>query len=268
MKQSRLCGMVVCMVLCVGISGALADQVILKSGKVLNGTIIEETDQYIRIDYEGMPLYFQKKLIAEIKDRQLPAQREPVEKPQSAGVPLSKTDTALLDGLRACADGKMGEARKLLTKGLGYNPGNVNIAGALATLDAVDQGTLSREYAQYLFKGSYYLLLEEYREAANWLENARVLQPDDLDVLYNLGVAYYSLKDFKTSIVYLRDVVERAPQDAYAYSLLGHAYYMIGDEKKAKESMLRAQLLFSQAGQSETAEDVGHMLKELSLDGE
>ncbi|MCG8430852.1 MAG: tetratricopeptide repeat protein [Candidatus Omnitrophica bacterium] len=255
-------------VFCMAASFAQAAELRLKSGKVIEGSIIEQTDEFVRIEHQGMPLYFERKLITGIKDDTPVVQRRPVKKdPGNSGIAVSKTDQALLEGLKAGAGGRMDEARELLKEGLVFNPRNANILGALSILDEVTEGTVSREYARYLFKGSFYLMRREYREAANWLENARVLRPDDVDILYNLGVAYYSLKEFEKSVACLTMVLERAPQDAYAHSLLGNAYYMLGNDLLAGESLLAARNLFRRSGREENAVELENMLKELSFDG-
>ncbi|MFA5231936.1 MAG: hypothetical protein WC416_06005, partial [Candidatus Omnitrophota bacterium] len=46
---------------------ARADTIYLKSGKVLEAGILEENTDYIKIDFNGNPLYYQKKYIAKIE---------------------------------------------------------------------------------------------------------------------------------------------------------------------------------------------------------
>ncbi len=45
-----------------------ADIIYLESGKTVEGKIIEETDEYIRIDFQGVPLTYYRDDIAKIKD--------------------------------------------------------------------------------------------------------------------------------------------------------------------------------------------------------
>lgn len=50
---------VILLVLCVGISSvAFAETVVLKSGKTIEGNLVEETDKYIKIDFEGVTLTY------------------------------------------------------------------------------------------------------------------------------------------------------------------------------------------------------------------
>lgn len=43
-----------------------ADSIVLKSGEIMEGTIVEETDKYVKIDYMGVPLTYWKDNIEKI----------------------------------------------------------------------------------------------------------------------------------------------------------------------------------------------------------
>ena len=46
---------------------AQADTIYLKSGKVIETNILEESADYIKIDFNGNPLYYQKKYVGRIE---------------------------------------------------------------------------------------------------------------------------------------------------------------------------------------------------------
>ena len=49
---------------------ANAAKIILKSGKEITAEIIEKTDTYIKVDYQGIPVYYELKYIAGIEEAQ------------------------------------------------------------------------------------------------------------------------------------------------------------------------------------------------------
>ena len=72
------------------------------------------------------------------------------------------------------------------------------------------------------------------------LEKAWEINPKDPDVNFYLGFAYYSLKEYEKSIVYLFAVLKLQPDDTGAYELIAKAYCNVGEFQKAKESLLIA----------------------------
>ncbi len=51
-------------VLFLSVSSVFAETIVLKSGKTVEGKLIEKTDEYIKIDFQGVPLTYFKEEIA------------------------------------------------------------------------------------------------------------------------------------------------------------------------------------------------------------
>lgn len=246
-----------------------AETIVLKSGKVISGTISEQTPDYIKVKTETGELYFENKIVREIDGREfkpLPpgqAQPAPVSEPSLPSVTDDAT-ACLKKGLMYASEGKLDEAEAEFKKGLELNPSEYNIKGALSILDDLKKGISTREYADNVFKGSLALVNEQYREAIPYFEKILTVKPEDLDAHYNIGVAYYSLKNYPKAIEFLKKAIELKPDDAEGRAFLGNVYYSAGQDEKARESLLAARDLFEQSGDKESLREIDAFLSEIS----
>ena len=222
---------------------SFADTVILKSGKIIEGRITEKTNEYIKIDTVGMSLYYERKYISSIDEKSNSSPMKEDIKEEGAAAYLKR-------GLEAAKNAEFTKARYEFKEGLKISPSDENISGALAIIEDLDSGVITEEYAVNVFKGSYYLLNEQYQDAIVYLEKALQSNIDSPDLCYNLAAAYLALKDLPRAIKYLDKLVKLSPDDAYAYELLGNAHYMAGDTQKAKEYLAIARELFRKSSPS------------------
>ena len=77
-------------------------------------------------------------------------------------------------------------------------------------------------------------------EAKELLEEMMISSPEDIFVLYNLGICYSELGDYNASINTLERCIEYDPLNTNAYVALGFSYTKINKEKEAEESFLKA----------------------------
>ena len=91
-------------------------------------------------------------------------------------------------------------------------------------------------------KGKVARLLQEKRikEAMNLLEELSFEEPNDVFVLYNLGMCYSELGNYEASIETLEKCIEYDPSNSNAYVALGFSYMKASREKDAEESFLKA----------------------------
>jgi len=221
------------------VHSAAGETITLKSGKVFNGEIIEKTKDYIRVKYNGLEIYYENKYIKSIEDLKTDA---PKVVPEAAS-PFNK-------GIELAAQGNFIQARQEFQKQLN------DIKDGLSILDAVENGSISKEYAAYLFQGALHIVREEYQLAIKILEKAWEINPKDPDVNFNLGFAYYSLKEYEKSIAYLFVALKFQPVDTQAYELIARDYYSLGEYQKAKENLLIARKLLSK---NEDGSGVAHI---------
>jgi tetratricopeptide (TPR) repeat protein len=205
------------------------DTVILKSGKIIEGEIVEKTKEYIKIDAVGMPLYYEHKYIREINE--------------GTGQAGAEAPDYFKKGLELAKDAEFTKAEAELKSGLRLDPEDKNISAALSLIEDVHSGIAPQEYAANLFNGYYSLLNEQYRQAAGYFQKALESNVYDADIRYNLASAYYSLKEYPLAIEQLEKALKLRSEDAEACSLLASAYYMTGEPSKAKAYSLISQKL-------------------------
>jgi tetratricopeptide (TPR) repeat protein len=78
------------------------------------------------------------------------------------------------------------------------------------------------------------------REALPYLETLAKALPDDVDVLFNLGLAYSELAEYDQAIIRLKKAVQLKPAHAHAWTAIGVAYQRMGRRDMALEPMRKA----------------------------
>jgi Flp pilus assembly protein TadD len=78
------------------------------------------------------------------------------------------------------------------------------------------------------------------REAVPFLEALAKQKPDDVGVLYNLGIAYSELGQYDEAIIRLKRAVQLNPEHAHAWTGIGVAYQRRGMPEQALEPFRRA----------------------------
>lgn len=78
------------------------------------------------------------------------------------------------------------------------------------------------------------------KEAVPYLETLAKASPDNVQVLYNLGIAYSELRQFDEAIIRLKRAVQLDPLHAHAWTGIGVAYQRMGKRELALEPMQRA----------------------------
>lgn len=253
-----------------------AETITLKSGKKIEGKILDRTDKYIKIESDGALLYYKLQSIAAIdKDQDL------VTPVSSEDIPTKDARFYLKEGFKYGAQARFEEAEQEFKKGLALDSSDNNLKEAAKMIADLNSGAINKEYAVYLFKGSNYLINEQYQQAITEFMKALELKPDDADLNYYLGVChysseqytqaitylnraqeikpdeeinyylgacYYSLAEFSQAIAYLEKTLKANPNDAEAYSVLGTSYYFLGEREKAKANLNKAKELFENQG--------------------
>ena len=275
MKKNSLKKLVIILILLIPGSG-FAEIITLKSGKQIEGKIIERNDQYIKVEFDDREVYYELKYVVSIdenKDYNLSQKEKPS---------LKNANFYLKEGLGYASQAKFIEAEKEFRKGLEMNTADHNLQEALKMISDLKGGIIKEDYALYLFKGSHYLInaqykeavlafqealklkpldadlnyylgvchysLEEYEDALNYLRKAQEAKPNDAEIYYYLGSSYYSLGQYEEAINFLEKTVEINPDDAEAYSILGASHNSLGQNQQAKENFNKAQQIFQSRG--------------------
>lgn len=114
--------------------------------------------------------------------------------------------------------GKLDKAMLLLENGLEIDPTDTNFLN---------------------LKGYVLTIKNEIEEAFLCLDKSISLDAKNAETYYFKGMAFHEIKDFKEAIVYLNKAVDIKPY-YLTYFNLACAYSMLGDEKKAIESLTLA----------------------------
>lgn len=115
-------------------------------------------------------------------------------------------------------EGHLDEARKQYEKLLGKDRGNVKLLSLL---------------------GGVLLQMKRYKEAVPHLRNAIIRNPKDADLSYNLGLAYYHLRDYASAVEAYGDATRKAPEHDRAWYMMGKAY-MEWDDKTYRAEAFHA----------------------------
>jgi len=94
----------------------------------------------------------------------------------------------------------------------------------------------------------------QIKEAIPYLESLARTAPDDVRVLYNLGIAYSELGQYDEAIIRLKKAVRLEPEHAHAWNGIGVAYQRMGKPEQALEALTKA---------VEAAPDDGYSLRNL-----
>lgn len=107
-------------------------------------------------------------------------------------------------------------------------------------------------YEVYNNIGVIHLRQRKYQEAINHLKPASDAAPRDTDTLFNLGYAYFLIKDNANAVATLKKEIEKRPSDGEAYYILSKAQAALGDQAGATESSNQAKKLLPAFAQWET----------------
>ncbi len=268
-----------------------AESLTLKSGKKIEGKILEETDQYIKIDVDGLPLYYERMFISNIEAT--PQEAPALSKENEL---LTETDY-LKEGLEYGSQARFQEAEEAFKKGLAVKADAHNLKEVLKLIDQLKGGQVKQEYALRMFKGSNYLMsrqfeeampeflaalkmdtnpdlyyylgvcsysLGRYEQAIDYLMKAAAEIKDDNEIYYNLGISHYALRQYPQAVTYLQKALQINPQDADSFGVLGTCHLILGQKQLAKEELSKSIELFRNQGDYLKASDVETFLKQMN----
>ncbi|MCX7927833.1 MAG: tetratricopeptide repeat protein [Candidatus Omnitrophica bacterium] len=237
-----------------GPSQSFAETLVLKSGKELQGKIVENTADYLAIDCGSGPLYFEHNAVRAVIVDQLHKEQD---------VSLQSPEEFLDRGIALAAEEKLEEAAFIFSEGLKQFPDDRNLEAALRIINDVSSGNVTREYAIKVFCGARALTNQLYETALKELLDAVRENPEDTDVYYNIAVAYQGIERHHDALRWLSKLTEARPEDAEAHALMGIEYYLIGNSLRARQSLIVARELFRKQGILDKAEEIEQLLRDI-----
>jgi len=93
-----------------------------------------------------------------------------------------------------------------------------------------------KDYRSYLSVGSAYLRKGDPNSALDWFKKAEQMKKGDLVVKFNMGLAYFSMKNYDEAIKLMTPLVEKNKMNFDVHYYMGAVYYAKGDYDKALET--------------------------------
>jgi len=121
------------------IGNVFAEVIILKSGKKIEGEILEKTNEYIKVKFDNKEVYYELKYIESIKE-----DKESITPKEN--LPLD-TNFYLKQGLKYGAEGNFTKAEEEFKKGLEIDSAHHNLKEALKIIDDIKKGAINNMFA-------------------------------------------------------------------------------------------------------------------------
>ena len=219
-----------------------SETIVLKSGKTVEGKLIEKTDKYIKIDFQGVPLTYYLDEIESVSGEKLSEFALP-QKTIS-----DNSEKAFID--RAVDYTKIksyGEAVAEFTKAIEINP-NSQIAYtgrgyANSQKGSFDQAVLDltkaieinpQAWEEHILRGDCYSRLRKAELSISDYTKAIEINPNVNFIVYVKRGTLYSIKgDYLQAVVDLSKAIEINPSYCLAYNMRADTYTRMKEYNKA-----------------------------------
>lgn len=236
-----------------------AETIVLKSGKMVEGKLIEKTDKYLKIDFYGVPLTYYLDEIESIdgKPIKVVSYDEIVSgtaKESQAFLENSPNSAEAYNqrGVAYRMQGNQNDAIICFTKAIEINPQyaeaylNRGLSYASSELKKYDQALSdfnksielnpNDNFFAYLSRGFIYYDKGNYDQVISDLGYVIEMRSDSADAYYKRGLAYAQKGNYDDAISDLNKVITLNPQYVDAYYNLGVVYDYRGDLDQAISS--------------------------------
>lgn len=92
----------------------------------------------------------------------------------------------------------------------------------------------------YVYKGRFYLILEDKDNATLCFEKALLIDPDDLKTYNDIGSAYFECKDYQTALPFFQKMIEIDPSYGLTSIYLAYLYLQLGDKDNFQVAFTKA----------------------------
>ena len=225
-----------------------AETVVLKSGEKVEGTVLEKTDKYIKIDIDGIPVtYFLDELRASAPSLSSNAPSSPAKKEErpaedTAYVNFKKGFEKITEKKYQEAEDFFKRARDLSTafEGFYYYAWKVS--------HDFNQGVITQETGLACLEGATHLVHKAPEQAIPVFEKVLQSNPTYAFIYIALGSSYLLLNQYEKALSYFQKGLSLDPQEGYAYAVLGWTYMFLSQPQQAKENILKAKEIFEKKG--------------------
>lgn len=266
----------------------LAGVLVLQGGEEVEGRVMRKTDEYIEVMVGGYPRRYKTEEIKKIRGRRPVSFEMAIVKPQPS-------EENFQSAIELSAKGNFPSAEKIFQKLQAADPSNHNVNEALNIIHDVKDGRIDEELAIGLFKGAYFSLGQDYRKAVEvyerilesypdnievyynlamayqelgqhnkaipYFEELSRLKPDDTDVLFNLGLSYFYSRQYYQAIPYFNLAARLSTDNPEVLTLLGLSYHITSQDLKARDILIKAKNIFRELGDESSANYVESVLR-------
>lgn len=241
-----------------------AEEITLKSGKVIQATVLEKGDTSIQVRLDDKILYYKLYYIRNIDGipvEMYPSVKKAVsalgaaakEKTKETGAGDIATEearppdtkitvpedllTCYKTGVSRAAAGDFEEARAYFEAGLGMDTSHARLWEAFKILRYLKNGYIDSVYAQAFFQGIGLMMAENYSDAAAVFAGIAPKGPENSPVHLNLGFCYYATGNYQQAITSLKQSLKSDPDNIRTHHILGMICYDTKDYPQAIESL-------------------------------
>lgn len=242
---------------------AFAETIVLKSGKTIEGKIIERAENYIKVDIYGVPITYYFHEIEKIDGEE----RTELFFSPPANIHLGK-------GTKHYDNGEYEQAIEEFKKAIEIKPDFYqayhNLGLSYASLAQYQDAKNSFEKTiqikpdsaeTYKSLGKVCIALKNYDDSLFYYKKYTELNPNDAQAYFDIGMIYNILGNAEQMIHYFEEAVKVNPNFAEAYSGLGSTYLFLKQYNKARENLQKAKGLFEKQGNHKAALEVEGSLK-------
>jgi tetratricopeptide (TPR) repeat protein len=220
-------------------SNLFSEIIVLKSGKTVEGKIVERTDKVIKVDMEGIPLTYYFDDINTIDGKAV----QPIQKSKGLqNIDLTPSKINDIMGRKNFVDTTVLVDNEQLGTFL-------NIGASLAQAGRHQEAIVEYEKAlqinpnfgtAYLNMGGSYRYLGNNQKAIECFQKALAIDPNDVNALNNLAAVYAESNKLDEAIIYFKKAIEIDPNNALFHEGLGLAHVKLGQYKEASECFQKA----------------------------
>ena len=222
MAKKGLLRILLSLIFCLSTSIIFAETIVLKSGKTIEGKIIERTDKYIAIDFDGVSVPYSLEEIESI-DGGPPGPISSEKAPQV--IPEVSPDDAKTYYNRGVASAKKGDLNQAISD---FNK-------------AIE---LKPDYVEaYGDRGRAYYLKNEYDQVISDMNQVLKIKPDSFIAYCGLALTYAKKGDFDQAILDFNRAIEINPYYAEAYGDRANVYFLRKEYDNAWKDVHKAQEL-------------------------
>ncbi|MDD5565681.1 MAG: tetratricopeptide repeat protein [Candidatus Omnitrophica bacterium] len=221
----------------------LAETILFKTGKFINGTIVEKTDAYIKVDIYGVKLTYYLDEIKTIFEK--------------------RADLVYLDALKDAIGLKFQDARKKLSATADLVVLRDLSLAAIKAVDDAENNLISQESAVYFLKGLLYCWENKVDEGIGNFLNAIAAEPEyELFYVY-LGATYIGAGKFQDAIDTLQKALAINTDSPEANHFLGSLYVHLDRRPEGISYLEKSIPLYQAQGNTEKIKAVNELLDKI-----